>query len=273
MLLISFFAEQVPTSIVMWLISFFLLNKSLKIEKQNAFTHIACISIVAAIGGIFKNYIVVGSSSAILIYIGLVPILSSLLVLIVLANSKKDASDAKNYTPIQILGGVVLLVFIFAIFSSNKSESVSSSYENSSSVTKAPSTSTSSINPFSKQTYTVYGCSNSKATSEADCGERVARTTVEYIVEKNNNAVFAKGVALKDGSKFIKKLDDCTIIDDKNWTCGGKQKWENGEVAVDGVYQMVDGDVTYKNGYFSFKKADGTKGFYSPTVSAKIVKN
>jgi hypothetical protein len=63
-----------------------------------------------------------------------------------------------------------------------------------------------------------------------------------------------------DDFTYIELLKDCVIIDNQNWSCGGKLTTANG-VAISNSYVLNNGKFIYKDGYRYKEKATicGTK--------------
>lgn len=73
----------------------------------------------------------------------------------------------------------------------------------------------------------------------------------KFVYKKETNEIFQTAVFYEDGLKKqqINTLDDCSILDVKNWTCGGKQ-----EITYKTAkYTMVDGEFSYEDFRSSLK--------------------
>lgn len=69
--------------------------------------------------------------------------------------------------------------------------------------------------------------------------------TIEFIFDENNKSIYTKA---KDPNRKIfelRKLNNCEVIDSKNWYCGG-EILSNGYIT--GKYQIVDGEFSYDVG-------------------------
>jgi len=258
MLIINYIAEELASSIFMWLILFFVLRGSLKLPKVSFVKHICCIAIIAIVCGLLRNYISIGKQYQILIFSGLVPFLVSFGVLLIVANGVENKFLREKNNKIKLIAGCFLLGLLLIVFSGNKDSDSSGSYsqQKSDSGSILPST-----NLFGgKAIYTVFNCSNKTAITEAQCGEKVPTLKAEFVVDKEKNAVFIKMTSLTSDKKGLFKLDNCEILNDKNWKCGGNDKGTGGNIDIQATYAMVDGSLSYTSGFMTFDRANGTKG-------------
>jgi hypothetical protein len=85
--------------------------------------------------------------------------------------------------------------------------------------------------------------------------------SLKFDLKKETNEIFMTGVRLdeKENTKQIKKLENCSVLDAKNWTCGGE--WQDTIKKV--KHSMIDGELSIDPGF---------NPFLSERCSIKVVK-
>ena len=105
--------------------------------------------------------------------------------------------------------------------------------------------------PMSDTTYDFYFASNPN-----DCNssfDSKPNMSVRFLYKKESNEVFMlyESAGVGDKKQGIEKLDNCSIIDEKNWSCGGDVLVGG---YVTGKYTLVNGVFSYGEGYFGRTK-------------------
>lgn len=97
----------------------------------------------------------------------------------------------------------------------------------------------------SGSTYDVYGKIDSK-----NCNSPFADkpyVSLKFSFKKETNEVFITAVRLDEDEKTqrINKLENCSVLDGKNWTCGGE--WTGSYKSP--KYMFIDGELSYDEGF------------------------
>jgi len=119
--------------------------------------------------------------------------------------------------------------------------------------------------------YKVYSCKIADMFKQ-DCQKEYVGTA-QFFPDKDKSIVAIQFTESPSGEKGITTLSDCTIIDSKNWRCGGKSTIENGVWSTSNLYLMGDGKVDVSSGSTSILRKDGSLGTVTPPNSISYVKN
>lgn len=103
--------------------------------------------------------------------------------------------------------------------------------------------------------FTLNACGNNDLTMRSyicTAEDATPEDYVEYKFNVKNNHVFLTATDFnegKQGKSFIRQLEDCTVIDSKNWQCGGV----NYTGVLSGLgkserFQVVNGQFAYQPG-------------------------
>jgi len=103
-----------------------------------------------------------------------------------------------------------------------------------------------------QQEYFVYSCKDNLAIVNFDKCEYEVKGTAIFKVLANKNEVYV-AYSFKDGRKSLSQLDDCKVINEKNWMCGGKVTTSNDSYTREAKYQMIESDVYTEDFYQSMK--------------------
>ncbi len=90
--------------------------------------------------------------------------------------------------------------------------------------------------------YDVYSCIDPVSESKNEC-QRELKMTAKFLVDINRQNVLIEYTRLENQKKSLVKLPNCTVIDAKNWKCGGVMKTESYGLSYDGAFQMIDGQM------------------------------
>ena len=112
-------------------------------------------------------------------------------------------------------------------------------------------------------TYGMYPCGVTEAKTSQECGARKLAKIAKFTVDKNKSEVFRTTTDLDTGKQEIAKLENCIVMDAKNWKCGKSPTAEvnqRGELDVTNyaTIQMVDGNISVTN-YEWLVKSGGVK--------------
>lgn len=69
--------------------------------------------------------------------------------------------------------------------------------------------------------------------------------TIEFIYNENNKLIYTKAKDPNTERLELRKLNNCEVIDSKNWYCGGEFLSRG---YITGKYQVVDGEFSYDRG-------------------------
>jgi len=91
-----------------------------------------------------------------------------------------------------------------------------------------------------KLVYKFYNCIGTNY--EKDC-QRELKGTATFKVDKEKSQVVVIYDRLKDNQKTMFKLDNCTVLDEKNWKCGGHAESNDFFSTVNAGWTSVDGEI------------------------------
>lgn len=92
--------------------------------------------------------------------------------------------------------------------------------------------------------YKYYNCSGTNY--DKDC-QKELKGTATFKVDKDKSQVVVIYDKIKDGQKTMIKLENCTVLDDKNWKCGGHAESNAYISTVNVGWTSVDGEIYTTN--------------------------
>lgn len=98
---------------------------------------------------------------------------------------------------------------------------------------------------ISAPTYSLFNCQNNKAQTEEACN-RVFTGTVKVNVNKNKPEVILVFTDPSNNQQNLKKLEQCTAIDNLNWQCG-----EPDEI------KLIAGTITSHIQHYVYRSSNG----------------
>ncbi len=100
---------------------------------------------------------------------------------------------------------------------------------------------------ISKSSYDLYGNIDPKNCNSPY--EKEPFVSLQYAFKGETNEIFVKVEMRSDGKidKDISKLDNCTVMNERNWSCGGQHSAGNRSPK----HTFVDGVFSYDDGYVS----------------------
>jgi hypothetical protein len=97
----------------------------------------------------------------------------------------------------------------------------------------------------SGSTYDFYGKIDSKNCNSPFADKPYVSMKFSFKKETNEVFVTAKMLNAEEKTQMIKKLENCSVLDAKNWTCGGE--WKGSLLTP--KYMFIDGDLSYEEGF------------------------
>ena len=108
-----------------------------------------------------------------------------------------------------------------------------------------------------KAVYDVYECDS----NQYDCSLGKIVSTSQFSVDKATSQVIRTVTSIKYGNKTTEKEDNCTVIDNDNWSCGGGVKVHNGIEIYEAKIQNINGEIKQTDYVQKTHSKDGVTEF------------